>query len=135
MYQQSRTAIFSNRTIQSSFHGTGLIPFNPDRVLSMLIQTPSPPTSSHGQNSSPWTSETPKNLVELAKQTQLVHQSLQLQSRSPIEPLAKVLKGCQLAMAGAALLDQENKELRATIKHLERKKQRSRTQLQHGGIL
>jgi hypothetical protein len=138
MYQQARTTIHSERNILSGFRATGLIPFNPDYVLSQLPElTPSPPSSSHGlpQISSPWTSETPRNLVELAKQTQLVQASIQRLSQSPTQPLAKVVRGCQLAMSGAVLLEQENRELRATIAHLQKKKKQSRTQLQHGGVL
>lgn len=46
LYLQARTAIYSPSTIQSGFKATGLVPFNPDEVLSQLhiqIQTPSPP--------------------------------------------------------------------------------------------
>src|SRR5206468_3832953 len=62
-YQQARLAIHSGQNIISGFRATGLIPFNPERVLSALTitKTPSPPLSSHGQSLSPWTSETPRN--------------------------------------------------------------------------
>jgi hypothetical protein len=138
MYRQARTTIHSEQNILSGFRATGLIPFNPDYVLSQLPEpTPSPPSSSHGlpQISSPWISETPRNLVELAKQTQLVQASMQRSSQSPTQPLAKVIRGCQLAMSGAVLLEQENSELRATIEHLQKKKNQSRSQLQQGGVL
>ena len=120
MYKTARTQIFSKQTIKSGFRATGLIPFNPERVLSSLTitKTPSPPSTSHGQQSSPWTSETPRNLAELAKQTQLLQNTLQRQSQSPTEPLSKVVKGCQLAMSGAVLLAQENTELRAANQRL-----------------
>jgi hypothetical protein len=38
--------------------------------------------------------------------------------KSPTQPLAKVAKGCQLAMSGAAILVQENRELRAANERL-----------------
>ena len=38
-------------------------------------------------------------------------------------------------MSGAVLLEQENKELRTAIDHLQKKKLQSRSQLQHGGVL
>ena len=84
MYKIARTQIFSKRTIKSGFRATGLIPFNPERVLSSLTitKTPSPPSTSHGQQLSPWTSETPRNLAELAKQAQLVQETLECQSHS-----------------------------------------------------
>jgi len=54
-YAQARSTIQSKKTILSGFRATGLIPFNPERVISSLIltKTPSPPSSSHGQASSP----------------------------------------------------------------------------------
>lgn len=136
MYRQARQTVHLEQNIISGFRATGLIPFNPDRVLDILVKTPTPPSTSHGQLvSSPWISETPKNLVELAKQTQLVQTTLERISQSPTEPLAKVVRGCQLAMAGAVLYEQRIKELEATIDHLQKKKVQSRTQLQHGGVL
>ena len=38
-------------------------------------------------------------------------------------------------MSGAVLLEQENKELRAAVEHLQKKKKQSRAQLQQGGVL
>jgi hypothetical protein len=138
MYQKARTTIHSRQNIESAFRATGLIPWNPDYVLSKLPYTPSPPSSSHSQPpaaSSPWVSETPRNLAELEKQAQLIQAALVRSSQSPTEPLAKVVKGCQLAMSGAVLYEQRIKELEATVEHLQKKKARTRTQLQQGGIL
>ena len=50
IYKQARQAVHSKKNIISGFHTTGLVPFNPERVLSTLIITktpsPSPPSSS-----------------------------------------------------------------------------------------
>jgi len=56
MYQQARLLVFSSQNIISGFRATGLLPFNPERVLSILTitKTPSPPSTSYGQTSSPW---------------------------------------------------------------------------------
>src|SRR4051794_18637947 len=62
MYIQARALIFSEKTIKNAFKATGIVPFNPDNVLSKLIATPLPPESSHGQESPIWTSETPKTI-------------------------------------------------------------------------
>ena len=115
----------SKQNIISGFRATGLIPFQPERVLDMLVGTPTPPSTPHSQpppESSPWILETPRNLAELAKQIQLVQTALNRLSQSLIEPLAKVVKGCKLAMAGAVLYEQRIKELEATVEHLQKKK-------------
>jgi hypothetical protein len=138
MYSKARMTVFSEQNIKSGFRATGLIPHNPERVLSSLTitKTPSPPSTSHGPSTlSPWTSETPRNIAELAKQAELLENVLQRHSQSPTEPLSKVIKGCQLAMTGAVLLAQENIQLRATNKYLQQKKRRRRRHLQTGGVL
>jgi hypothetical protein len=138
MYQQACTTIHSKQNILSRFCATGLIPWNPDYVLSQLpVYTPSPPSTSYSPllASSLWISETPKNLAELAKQTQLVYTSIQRLSQSPTKPLGKVIKSCQQTMTRVALLEQRVKELEASVEHQAKKKQQSRAQLQHGGVL
>jgi hypothetical protein len=50
VYKHVRSAALSERNITSGFSATGLIPFNPQRVLAMLpIQTLSPPTTVVGE--------------------------------------------------------------------------------------
>jgi len=46
LYLKARAMTYNQTTIQSGFRATGLVPFDPDEVLSRLhiqIQTPSPP--------------------------------------------------------------------------------------------
>ena len=121
MYKQARTTVISEQNSCSGFRATGLVPHNPERVLSSLTitKTPTPPSTSHGSQTHQWTSETPRDLAQLAKQVQLLQKTIKRQSQSPTEPLAKVVKGCQLAMSRAALLVQENTELRATNEYLQ----------------
>ena len=121
MYMQARGTTFSEQNITSGFRAAGLIPWNPEYVLEQLPD-PTPPSSSHGLPVlSSWTSETPRNVEQLTQQIQLIQTSLDRSSQSPTEPLAKVVKGCQLAMTGAILLEQENKELRASLVRLQEK--------------
>ena len=113
MYKQACKAIYSKKNILSSFYSTRLIPFSLEYVLSTLTitKTPSPPSTSHGQQISLWTSETPKNPAEVIKQMQLVHNTLQHQSQSPTEPLAKVAKSASIAWGMVALQAKELTEL------------------------
>ena len=113
MYEQAHKAIHSEKNILGGFRSTGLIPFSPERVLSTLTitKTPSPPSTSHGQQTSLWMSETPKNPAEVIKQMQLVHDTLQCQSQSPTEPLAKVAKSASIAWGMVALQAKELTEL------------------------
>jgi len=136
-YQIARRAIHSEQTILSGFRATGLVPFNPQRVLSALTitKTPSPPSSSHGLPSSPWVSETPRNTAQIDKQMQLVQAAYERQSQSPTELMGKVAKSASTAWGLVALQTQRIAELEAANKHLQKKEKRTLKQLQHGGIL
>lgn len=136
-YQQARSTIYLEQNIISGFRATGLIPFNPERVLSALTitKTPSPPSSSHRQSSSPWISETPRNAAQISKQMQLVQAAREHQSQSPTEPIAKVAKSASMAWSIVALQAERIAELEASNKLLQEKKKRTKKQLQHGGVL
>ena len=52
IYVKVRTLIFHEESIKSGFQAAGLVPFNPQRVLSSLTvinKTPSPPGMSSGE--------------------------------------------------------------------------------------
>ncbi|XP_077660561.1 uncharacterized protein AFUA_3G10430 [Aspergillus fumigatus Af293] len=132
-YPQARTAIFSADNIKSGFSATGLIPLNPDRVLSQLniqLRTLTPP-GSRSTNSVP---KTPYNLKQLKKQETTLKKLLRERTYSPPTPtkavLGQIIKGCEMAMNNAALLAKENHDLRAAHeKHLQKQK-RSRRQIE-----
>jgi hypothetical protein len=59
---------------QSGFRGAGLMPFNPQAVISKLdvnLRTPTP-TGPLSANADPWVSQTPHNPTEALSQTVLV---------------------------------------------------------------
>ena len=69
-YLITRTQAASIANIQSGFAATGLVPYNPERVLSKLhtqLKTPTPPSSSHAhtQAPEPWQFQTPYNTTQL----------------------------------------------------------------------
>ncbi len=121
-YQQARPVIHSEKNILSGFRATGLIPFDPERVLSSLTitKTPSPPPPEN-QPSSPWISETPRNTVQISKQMQLVQAACKRQSVSPTAPIAKVAKSASIAWNLVALQAQKIAELEASNTHLQTK--------------
>jgi hypothetical protein len=135
-YQKVRPAIHFESNILSGFRATGLVPFNPDRVLSNLTitKTPSPPCSPN-QPSSPWISETPRNTAQVDKQMQLVHASCHRESASPTAPMAKVAKSASVAWNLVALQAQKIAELEASNRHLQTKATRTKKRIQSGGVL
>jgi hypothetical protein len=74
-----KAAFFDSITesnIQGGFRGAGLVPFNPDAVLSKVdikLCTPSPVVAENAL----WHSQTPKNTLELESQSTLVKERIQ----------------------------------------------------------
>jgi hypothetical protein len=136
MYDKARESIHSGANIISGFRATGLVPFNPDHVLSQLAAlTPSPPPSSHGlpHHSSPWVSQTPTNPQELAKQASLIYNSID--HSSPIELVSKVVNLCHVQDARITILEQEVAHLREANEYYSRKRKQSRGYLGTSGPL
>jgi hypothetical protein len=132
VYPSARIEAFKSETIKNSFAGAGLIPYNPDRVLSKLdirLRTPTPPSS----RDSKWSPKTPSNYVQLQKQASSIEALLKQRSKSPPSPLNsainQVLKACQITMQSAAILEKEVSDLRAENEKKKRKKTRSTRQI------
>jgi len=52
-FKSAFISVFSEDTIKGAFRGSGLVPFNPERVLEALdvrLRTPTPPT----EETTPW---------------------------------------------------------------------------------
>lgn len=101
-----------------AFQTAGLVPFNPQPVLSKLniqLRTPTPPAS-RGSESSAFYPHTPVNIDELLKQASSSKTFLKQHSNSPPSPsqaaLNQLIKGCQIAMQNG-ILEEENKQLHA----------------------
>jgi hypothetical protein len=84
--------------ILASFRGAGLIPHNPERVLSKLdvvlrTPTPAPPETT------PWESKTPATIKEIKEQSTLVRERIQRHRDSPISPLLQAVDSLAKGMA------------------------------------
>ena len=77
--------------ICASFRGAGLVPHNPEAVLSKLdvvLRTPTPPKP----EDTPWESKTPGNLREIEAQSTLVRERVRLHRDSPPSPLLRAVE-------------------------------------------
>lgn len=139
-YLNARAEAFRSQTIQNSFLATGLVPYDPERVLLKLdiqLKTPTPPGSRPGSRSSQFTPKTPQNLVQLRRQASSIKATLERRSYTPPTPtdrmLNQVFKGCELAINSAILLADENTQLRATNEKQKQKRRRSTRQIPREG--
>jgi hypothetical protein len=132
-YPQARAEAYKSSTIKSAFAAAGIQPYSPDRVISQLnirLQTPTPP----GSSSSAWSPKTPHNLKQLNRQASSIKRSIERRLRSPINTaINQLVKGCELAMYGAAMLTKENHDLRNANEKQKQKRQRSNKLLSHEG--
>jgi hypothetical protein len=130
-YLVAHRASFTTKNIQAGFAATGLVPDEPDRVLSNLnpvIRTPSPVPS----NESLWESKTPRNLIELNRQATHIRSIRRVQRSTTHSPsdsaFNQLLKGFETVVHEKALLLVENGALRTENQRQKRKRaQRRRT--------
>jgi hypothetical protein len=114
-YLIARIQAASIANIQSGFTAIGLVPHDPERVLSKLhtqLKTPTPPSSSHAhtQAPEPWQFQTPHDTAQLELQAEAIKDYIALPTLTN-RALNQLVKGCQLAMNSAVLLAEENRQL------------------------
>jgi hypothetical protein len=149
-YPGTRAEALNTNNIKAGFTATGLIPFNPSRVLSKLqtgmsasepdSETPETRTPPEPQPEAHWTPKTPRDIRTLEMQADALTQSLaQLQLGSEgthtKRAIAQIVKGCQMAMHNALILDHENKRLTAANKGQKKKRAKNRSYIATGGTL
>ncbi|EDN99830.1 hypothetical protein SS1G_02688 [Sclerotinia sclerotiorum 1980 UF-70] len=134
VYEESITS----QNMKSGFRGTGLIPFNPEVVLSKLdirIRTPTPPSFDLDQ----WISQTPRNPTEALSQSTLVKSRItrhQASSPTPIfETVLALAKGTERLAHENTLLNTEIRTLRTANEALNKRRRAKKTQLRQGGVL
>lgn len=83
-------ASISPANIRGAFRGSGLIPFNPEAVISTLdvrLETPTPPPA----NNLPWESKTPSTTLELTSQTVLISTKITRHQSSSLSPILQAV--------------------------------------------
>ena len=131
-------ATFISSNIKRGFRGAGLVPFDPETVISKLdiqLQTPTPPPT----GDTPWEPKTPSNSLELAAQNQLIKEKIAChQDSSPTainEAVDQFLKGAHTIAHRLVILEAENATLRQANKLATQRKQRKKKRIQHKGSL
>ncbi|KFZ23176.1 hypothetical protein V502_02347 [Pseudogymnoascus sp. VKM F-4520 (FW-2644)] len=139
-----REAFFASTTeknIKGSFLGAGLVPHNPERVLSKLdvhLRTPTP-TGPPSTITNPWVPKTPQNPLEAESQTQLIKSRISNHHNSSPTPMLDAVdqfaKGAKAIMHQVALLRAEVSSLRKANEGLSKRRRAKKTRVQLGGSL
>jgi hypothetical protein len=139
-YLTARTEALTSDTVRNGFAATGLVPYDPERVLSKLnsyLRTPTPPPPMTER--APWVPETPHNIQELESQAKAIGDFIQRRTAGSSSPtdhaVRQLVKGCQMAMHSAVLLADENKRLRAVNERQTKKRAVRRSYIAKGGAL
>jgi hypothetical protein len=132
IFPEARKSAFTAENIQNSFTATGLVPFDPDRVLGKLdiqLKTPTPP-GSRSTNSAP---KTPYTTRQLERQASATRKLLREHSQSSLPLLEarldKIIKGHELTLNELVLAKEEIRKHRANNKWESQKQKKSNRQL------
>ena len=137
-YLPAHAASFTTKNIQAGFAATGLVPYDPDRVLSTLnpvVRTPSPVPSAE----STWDPKTPRNLKEMNRQATHIRSQQRTRRATTLSPLDpafnQLLKGFETIVHEKAILLVENAALRTENQRQKRKRAQRRRTIATGGSL
>lgn len=137
-FETAFNAALTTQNIAGGFRGAGLVPFDPEAVISKLdvrLRTPTPPVA----EVVPWESRTPHNPVELACQTELVKKQITRHLDSSPTPIKDALdqlsKGAQTMIHTGVLLEAQVANLRKANEVVTERRRRLKRRIQHQGPL
>ncbi|RKK06667.1 hypothetical protein BFJ65_g18565 [Fusarium oxysporum f. sp. cepae] len=140
-FREAFFASMTEKNIQGGFMGAGLVPHDPERVLSKLdvrIRTPTP-TLPPSTSADPWIPKTPQNPLEANSQSELIKTRISNhQNSSPMSMINAVdqfAKGAKAIMHRVALLEAEVSSLRKANEALSKRRRAKRARVRLGGSL
>ena len=136
-FQESMTI----QNVQGGFRGTGITPFDPQRVLDTLppyTKTPTP-LNSRPSTAQAWDPRTLKNTTDASQQSAFIKTRINYyQGSSPtqvIDAVDQFTKGSVAIMYEVALLQSRITELKEVNKRLSKRHKAKKTRLQKGRLL
>ena len=136
-YSKVHDRVFSSDNIRSSFRAAGLVPDNPEVVLSRLEIKPRTPSPSLPTTT--WQPKTPSNALEIDAQSTLIFNRIRRHhSSSPasiIEMVQQFKKGAEIMVHSQVLLAARIANLEAANNAASERKKRRRKRIQKGGTL
>jgi hypothetical protein len=134
-------AAFGEENVRAGFRGSGLVPLNPDTVISKLdvkLRTPTP-TGPPPTSSDPWISKTPQNPIEATSQSEFIKSRIAAhQNSSPTSiygAIDQIVKGTKSVMHTVALLKDRVTILEEANRTLSKRRRQKKTFVRQGGTL
>jgi hypothetical protein len=120
---------FTLENVRAGFRGAGLVPYDPEVVLSKLdvqLRTPTPPAP----GTVAWEAQTPRNAREIEAQSTLIRNRMQKYQGSPVssldEQVKQLSKGAQQIAHNMVLMREDVSRLRDAVDTLTKRKTRKR---------
>jgi hypothetical protein len=127
----------TEKNIQGGFRGAGLIPHNPEAVLSKLdvkLKTPTPTETSYGLPE-PWVLKTPNNPIEATSQSEYIKNRISRHQNSSLTSILRALnkhtKGTHMMMHSLTLIQSEAHLMRGGLETLSKRRRAKKTRLRH----
>jgi hypothetical protein len=127
-------ATITEKNIKAAFKGAGLVPLDPESVVSKIdvrLRTPTP-AEEVASPSTPWVSKTPKTVLEAQFQCEYLDRRIRRHKSSSPESILGALKslakGTKAIMHENALLRAENQDLRQANEILSRRRNMKKNQ-------
>jgi hypothetical protein len=134
-------ATFTEDNVKAGFRGAGLVPPDPEVVISKLdvkLRTPTP-VSPPPEDGNLWVSQTPRNPTEAGSHSTFIKSRIAShQTSSPTQiynAVDQIAKGAKAMMHEVALLRSENRILRDANEALSKRKRAKKTRVRLGGTL
>jgi hypothetical protein len=138
-FYAAHQAAMTKSNIQGGVRGAGLVPLDPENVVSKLdvqLRTPTP-IEEEPSLPDPWVSKTPKTVLEASSQSEYLKRRVRRhQSSSPasiIEALESLSKGTKAILHQNALLKSEIQILQQANEALSKRRRAKKTRLRKGG--
>jgi hypothetical protein len=140
-FKAAHFAAMTERNNKGGFRGAGLVPFDPESVISKLdvklrMPTPTGPPSAAAD---PWFSQTPRNPTETVSQSEYIKDRIiRHQGSSPTSILTAVdqlAKGTQALAHSVALMTAEIGTLQKANEALSKRRRAKKTHVRLGGSL
>jgi hypothetical protein len=140
-FHTAHQAAITESNIKGGFRGAGLAPFDPENVILKLdvqLRTPTPPVEVIIP-STPWTSKTPKTVVEAQSHSKYLQGRIRNHKSSSPESMIQAVKYFEKSttnlMDKMALLYKRNQQLEQQNKTVGRRRRGRRTTVQKEGAL
>jgi hypothetical protein len=140
-FHAAHRATIAESNIKGGFRGAGIVPLDPECVISKFnvqLRTPIPP-GGDSRPSSPLTSKTPKTAIKAQSQSEYLTRRIKRHHssfpESIIEALHCLSRGAKAVRHTVTLSVAENRELRQANKILGRRRRQRKTRLQRSGAV